>query len=42
MAVKIRLKRMGAKKLGDYVKCSAKGCKYKHIPEGKGAHKDGE
>ncbi len=30
------------KKLGDYVKCSAKGCKYKHIPESKGAHKDGE
>ena len=30
------------KKQGDYVKCSAKGCKYKHIPEGNGAHKDGE
>lgn len=29
------------KKLGDYVKCSAKGCKYKRIPENNGVDKNG-
>lgn len=30
------------KKQGDYIKCSAKGCKYKHIPIDSGVKKDGE
>lgn len=30
------------KKLGDYIKCSAKGCKFKKLPEGNGVQKDGK